>query len=59
MKKFHKLLEGFINTRAKDCIVWTMFKDTKEKDYHINKYCEKNCQYKCLKGLNYKKGYNA
>jgi hypothetical protein len=40
---------------AKDCIVWTMFQNAKDPRWYQLEYCQKNCQYKCLDGKEYKK----
>jgi len=40
---------------AKDCIIHNYFKDANHRKYYIQEYCRKNCNYRCLKGLNYKK----
>ena len=39
----------------KDCIIWTMFQDANDPRWHQLEYCQKNCQYKCLNGKDYKK----
>jgi hypothetical protein len=40
---------------ASDCIIWTMFKNANDREFWQLDYCEKNCQYRCLKNLDYKK----
>ena len=41
---------------AKDCIIWTMFMDSNNSNYWQQEYCKNNCQYKCLRNKDYKKG---
>ena len=43
------------NLPISDCKINEYFIDSNERAYHIKEYCKKNCQYKCLNGLNYKK----
>lgn len=38
-----------------DCIIEETVSDAVEKDFHIRRYCEHNCGYKCLTGKEYKK----
>ena len=39
----------------KDCIINDYFKDSKNPQLERQKYCRKNCGFKCLKGVEYKK----
>ena len=43
-------------TNAKDCIIHLIYANIIDQEYHTNLYCERNCQWKCLKGKPYKRG---
>ena len=45
--------------RPNDCIINTMFSNSTNPDFYRSEYCAKNCQFRCQKGLDYKKGNNA
>jgi len=40
---------------ANDCIINEIFINTNTPEWHRKEYCNNNCNYKCLKGWNYKK----
>jgi len=52
-KEDYKLLEK-LELPVKNCIINTIFEDARNKLYYRLKYCKENCQYKCIKGLDYK-----
>ena len=41
--------------RANDCIINTMFSDSDNASYHRAVYCVKNCNFKCHRGMEYKR----
>lgn len=38
-----------------NCIISDYFKDANDPEKERLRYCQKNCNYKCLNGLEYKK----
>ena len=42
-----------------DCIINTMFTDAKDPKKWRLEYCKDNCNYRCLKGKNYKRRNDA
>ena len=42
-------------TPTKDCIINTIFIDANDPDYERYDYCKLCCNFKCSKGLDYKK----
>lgn len=40
---------------VKDCIINNIFVGCKNDNYYRLEYCKKNCRYRCLKKMDYKK----
>ena len=43
---------------VEDCIMNDYFVDSNEPERERIKYCELNCQFRCLRGMDYKKRSN-
>ncbi len=45
-----------LNLPVKDCKIQEYFGDAREPERERIKYCKRNCEFRCLRGLEYKKG---
>jgi len=43
------------NKITEDCIINEYFCNSNNPEYYRKKYCKENCNYKCIRGFEYKK----
>jgi len=49
-------MEGIMNKKIQEgCIINEYFCNSNDPEFYRKKYCNENCNYKCIRGLEYQK----